>query len=147
MRTNDEMREALLEVHPLLAPLTLTFWRMRLLVERKTGMVPLKLLILSVAHKKEGVSPGEFCRRFHLDVSRITRLTQSLEREGLLRRERNPEDRRYLQLSLTEEGLVFLRQQTALIEEEFGRRLEGLSGEELDELERMLGVVAEGMRL
>ena len=147
MRTNDGLREALLEVNPLLAFLTLAFWRMRLLVEREAGMAPLKLLILSIARKKEGISPGEFCRRFHLDVSRVTRLTQSLEREGFLRRERDSEDRRYLRLSLTEEGLVFLRQQTALIEEEFGRRLEGLSSEELDELERMLSVVAEGMKL
>ncbi len=147
MLTHDEMREALVEVHPLLASLTLAFWRMRLLVERKAGMVPLKLLILSVARKKEGVSPGEFSRRFNLDVSRITRLTQSLEREGLLRRERDPEDRRYVRLSLTEEGLVFLQEQTALIEEEFRRRLGGLSGEELEELVQMLGVVGEGMKL
>ncbi len=147
MLTHDEMREALMEVNPILASVTLTFWRMRLLVEREAGTLPLKLLILSIVHKKEGVSPKEICRRFSLDVSRITRLTQSLEREGLLLRERSPEDRRYLRLSLTEEGLVFLREQTALIEEEFGRRLEGLSGDELQELERMLSVVAEGMKL
>ncbi len=147
MRTDDEYREAIAEVHPLMAALTLAFWRMRLVVEREAGTIPLKLLILSIVRKKEAVSPGEICRRFDLDVSRITRLTQSLEKEGLLRRERVPEDRRYLRLSLTEEGQAFLRDQEVLVQEEFKRRLEGLGDEELEELERMLSVVAERMKL
>ncbi len=147
MRTDDELREAIAEVHPLMAALTLAFWRMRLVVEREAGTLPLKLLILSIVRKRESVSPGEICRRFSLDVSRVTRLTQSLEKEGLLKRERDPEDRRYLRLSLTEEGREFLRDREALIQEEFERRLEGLSDEEIEELERMLGVVAEGMKL
>ncbi len=146
MRTDDEMREALVEVHPLLASLTLAFWRMRLLVEREAGTIPLKLLILSIAHKKEGVNPGQICRRFGLDVSRVSRLTQSLEREGLLKRVRDPEDRRYLHLCLTDEGSKFLQDRKAWINEELGRRLEGLGDEEIEELERMLAVVAEGMK-
>ena len=147
MRTEDEFREAIAEIHPLMAALTLSFWRMRLVVERGAGTVPLKLLILSIVRKREAVSPGEICRRFSLDVSRVTRLTQSLEKEGLLRRERNAEDRRYLRLSLTDEGREFLRDQEALIQEEFERRLADLDEEEIKELERMLSVVAEGMKL
>ncbi len=117
------------------------------MVEREAGTLPLKLLILSIVRKKEVVSPGEICRRFSLDVSRVTRLTQSLEMEGLLKRERDPQDRRYLRLSLTEEGQKFMRSQQAFIQEEFKRRLEGLSDEEIEQLERMLGVVAEGMKV
>jgi DNA-binding MarR family transcriptional regulator len=147
LRTDDELRKALTEVHPLMAALSLAFWRMRLIVERKAGTLPLKLLILSIVRRREAVSPGEICRRFSLDVSRITRLTQSLEREGLLKRERLPEDRRYLRLSLTKKGQAFLGEQEALIQEEFERRLADLGEEELKELERMLGVVAEGMKL
>ncbi len=146
MQTNDELREAIAEIHPLMGAFTMAFWRMRLVVEREAGAVPLKLLILSIVRRKEAVSPGEICRRFSLDVSRVTRLTQSLEREGLLKRERDPEDRRYLRLCLTEEGEAFLRDRQALIQEEFGRRLAELGDEELKELERMLGVVAEGMK-
>jgi len=147
LRTDDEYREAITEVHPLLAALSLAFWRMRLVVERGAGTIPLKLLILSIVRKRESVSPGEICRRFSLDVSRVTRLTQSLEMEGLLKRERDPQDRRYLRLSLTEEGQKFMRSQQAFIQEEFKRRLEGLSDEEIEQLERMLGVVAEGMKV
>ncbi len=140
------MKETTAELHPLLTSMTLAFWRMRLLVEREAKTIPLKLLILSVAHEEDGVSPGEICRRFNLDVSRVTRLTQSLEREGLLKRERDSVDRRYLRLEPTDEGRKFLKEQTRVINEEFHSRLEGLNDEELKELERMLGVVAEGMK-
>ncbi len=77
----------------------------------------------------------------------MSRLTQSLEREGLLERVRNSEDRRYLHLCLTEERLRFLQDRKAWVNEELGRRLERLGDEELKELERMLSIVAEGMRL
>lgn len=140
------MKETTAEVHPLLISMTLAFWRMRLLVEREAGTTPLKLLILSAAHQEDGVSPGEICRNFNLDVSRVTRLTQSLEREGLLKRERVSEDRRYLRLETTDEGRIFVKEQTKAINEEFHPRLEDLGDEELKELERMLGVVAEGMK-
>lgn len=141
------MKETKAEVHPLLASMTIAFWRMRLLVEREAGTTPLKLLILSIVHQNDGVGPGEICRNFNLDVSRVTRLTQALEREGLLRRERVAEDRRYLRLKLTEDGRIFLQDQTQAINEEFHPRLEDLSDDELKELERMLGVVAEGMKV
>jgi len=145
LQTNDELSEAIAEVHPLMGALTMAFWRMQLVV-REAGTIPLKLLLLSIVRKREAVSPGEICRRFSLDVSRVTRLTQSLEREGLLKRERDPEDRRYLRLCLTEQGEAFLRDRQVLIQEEFARRLADLNEEELKELERMLGVVAEGMK-
>lgn len=106
----------------------------------------MKMIILSTVSKEARISPGEICRRFDLDFSRVSRLIQSLERDGLLCRERNPQDRRFLHLRLTEKGQEHLREQTALINEEFGERLESLGAGELEELERMLRVVADEMR-
>ncbi len=134
--------------HPLLTSLPLAFWRMRLVVERHAGTLPLKLLILSITSgESEGINPKELRDRLDLDFSRLTRLAQSLEREGLLRRERVPEDRRFVRLYTTEKGREFLRERTGRINEELVRRLEGrLSAEEIEELDRMLGIVAEGMK-
>ena len=134
--------------HPLLASLPLAFWRMRLIFERQAGTLPLKLLILSIiATQSEGINPKEVRDRLDLDFSRLTRLTQSLEREGLLRRERTPENRRFVRLRTTEEGREFLRERTERINQELSRRLEGrLSAEEIEELDRMLGIVAEVMK-
>ncbi len=134
--------------HPLLASLPLAFWRMRLIVERQAGTLPLKLLILSItAGESEGINPKEIRDRLDLDFSRLTRLIQSLEREGLRRRECIPEDRRFVRLCTTEEGQEFLRERTERINEELSRRLEGrLSAQEIEELDRMLSIVAEGMK-
>jgi DNA-binding MarR family transcriptional regulator len=116
------------------------------MVTRELGVSPLQLLILCLVRQKEGISPGEVSRRFVLDISRVTRFTQSLENAGLLTREREPKDRRYLRLRLTEKGLKLTHDGMAVIDEEFGRRLESLGEEELKDLERMLDVVADGMK-
>jgi MarR family transcriptional regulator, organic hydroperoxide resistance regulator len=97
------------------------------MVTRELGVRPLQLLILCLVRQKEGISPGEVSRRFVLDISRVTRFTQSLENAGLLTREREPKDRRYLRLRLTEKGLKLAHDGMAVIDEEFGRRLESLS--------------------
>ncbi len=146
MNARDNLSKEVEDLHPTLTFMTLAFWRMRLLVERLTGTTPLKMVILSTTDREAGIGPGEICRRFDLDFSRVSRLIQSLERDGLLSRERDSQNRRFLHLHLTEKGREHLREQTAVINEEFGERLGSLGGEELEELERMLRVVADGMR-
>ncbi len=147
LSANEESREGFEELHPLLVSFPLAFWRMRLLVGRKAGTFPLKLLILSMIRESEGLHPKELRDRLGLEFSRLSRLTQSLEREGLLRRERDPKDGRFLRLRLTEDGHEFSKERTARANEEFQRHLEGLSPRKLEELDRMLGAVAEGMKL
>lgn len=145
--TNDAGGERGEELHPTVASMAVAFWRMRLLVERRAKTLPLKLLVLSMVSGEEGISPGEIRGRLGLDFSRITRLVQSLEREGLLLRERDAADRRSLHLYPTKEGREYLRERTALVNEELRERLAGLGPAEIEELNRMLGVVAKGVRL
>ncbi len=136
------------QLHPTLSSMTLAFWRMRLLVERTAKTLPLKLIVLSMVRGEEGIGPGEIRSRLALDFSRITRLIQALEREGLLLRERDTADRRYWHLYPTQKGREYLKERTALINEELHERLESLlSPDEAQELNRMLGLVAEGVRL
>ena len=69
-----------------------------------------------------------------------------MESDGLIRRERDPEDNRVVRMYLTDEGRTKLREMPRL-KEEFRRRIGGaLSEEEVAELRRMLGVLAEAMR-
>ncbi len=147
MVTKNDLAKGTEELHPVLSSMTLSFWRMRLVVERKFGTTPLKLLILQTASKVQGVNPGEICQRFGLDFSRITRLIQSLEKEGLLHRKRNSEDRRFIHLYLTEKGWEYLRERTQLINEELQNALGELSPDEAEELDRMLRIMAERVRM
>jgi DNA-binding MarR family transcriptional regulator len=95
---------------------------------------------------EEGMSQGEVSHRFEVDPSRITRLAQRLEKEGLLYRERDLEDNRVVRLHATEEGrrVIESRQERR---EEFEERLRQVfDQEELAEFRRALGVVSRLMK-
>jgi DNA-binding MarR family transcriptional regulator len=143
----SEQTEDLERLHPILDSMTIAFWRMRRVVERGARTIPIKLLVLAITGEKEGIGPGEICDRFGLEFSRISRLIKSLEGEGLMYRERDSEDRRFSHLYLTGKGREYLREKTALSNGEFDRRLGELGSEEVRELERMLRILGEGMRL
>jgi MarR family transcriptional regulator, organic hydroperoxide resistance regulator len=130
-------------VMPLLG---LAFWRMKHAFEREVGLSAATWFLLAMLIDEDGMSQGEVSDRFEVDPSRITRLAQRLEAEGLLRRKRDPEDNRVVRLHATEKG-------RRLIESRQGRR-EGfeerirreLTQEELTEFRRVLGLVARLMK-
>src|SRR3954454_16891033 len=124
----------------------LPYKRMAAMVERETGLSARKWFALSMLGKEDGISQGEMCQRFDLDPSRLTRIGQTLEREGMIRRERDPEDNRVVRMYLTEKGREQLRHLPGL-GEELSRRIRGvLSSEELGELRQMLTRLAGAMK-
>ncbi len=130
-------------VMPLLG---LAFWRMKHAFEREVGLSAATWFLLTMLINQDGISQGEVSDRFEVDPSRITRLAQRLEKEGLLRRERDPEDNRVVRLHATEEGrlLIESRQERRGGFEDRARR--EFSPEELAEFRRALGVVARLMK-
>jgi DNA-binding MarR family transcriptional regulator len=92
------------------------------------------------------LSQGEFTQEYELDASRVTRTAQSLEADGLIRRERDVDDNRVMRMYLTEEGSRVL-DRLPEINEQLRRRVHSvLSEEEFEELRRMLGLLAEAMK-
>jgi MarR family transcriptional regulator, organic hydroperoxide resistance regulator len=122
--------------------LGLAFWRMKHAFEREVGLSAATWFLLTMLIDEDGISQGEVSRRFEVDPSRITRLAQRLEGEGLLRRERDPEDNRVVRLHATGEGrlLIESRQERREGFEDHVRRM--FSPEEMAEFRRALGVVA-----
>jgi DNA-binding MarR family transcriptional regulator len=99
-----------------------------------------------VLGRRDGLSQGEFTQEYEMDPSRVTRTAQSLEADGLIRRERDPEDNRVMRMYLTEEGSKVL-DRLPEINEQLRRRVHSvLSEEEFEELRRMLGLLAEAMK-
>jgi len=130
----------------MLTPLGLAFKRMMALVERETGLSAPKWFVLVILSRYDGLGQGEISQLFEVEPSRVTRIGQGLESDGLVRRERDPEDNRVVRMYLTEEGRLRLQGLPDL-----NRRVEGrirvvLSEEEHEELRRMLGLLAEGMK-
>ena len=138
--------EVVEEVNPVLAPLALAFKRMVAAIERETGVPGLKWFILTRLAREDGRSQGEIGRYYEMDPSRVTRTAQAMESEGLIRRERDPEDNRVVRMYLTGEGRRLLEKRPALNEYLRSRVHAVLSEEELRELRRMLGALAEAMK-
>src|ERR671939_1035175 len=111
-RSSEEMARRSEEVQDtsdsLLPSLGLAFWRMKHAFEREVGLSAATWFLLSMLIEEDGISQGEVSHRFEVDPSRITRLAQRLEGEGLLRRKRDPEDNRVVRLHISPEGRLLI---------------------------------------
>ena len=126
----------------LLPSLGLAFWKMKHAFEREVGLSTATWFLLSMLIEEDGISQGEVSHRFEVDPSRITRLAQRLQDEGLLLRKRDPEDNRVVRLYATEEGRSLIescQERRERFESRFRREF---SPEELAELRRALGVIS-----
>jgi DNA-binding MarR family transcriptional regulator len=126
--------------------LGLAFWRTKHAFEREVGLSAATWFLLSMIIEEDGISQGEVSHRFEVDPSRITRLAQRLEGEGLLRRKRDPEDNRVVRLYASEEGRLLIESCQERREEFEDHLRQAFSSEELAELRRALGVVSRLMR-
>ena len=139
----ERSAETAREASPLLAPLGFAFWRMKGAFEREMGVSAGTWFALALLARKDGMSQGELSQRFEIDPSRVTRLAKRLEGEGLIRREQDPEDSRVVRMYITEKGRGLIEDLSDR-RERFDLRIGAvLSPEELEELRRMLGVLAE----
>ena len=146
MVEGQSKEEVLRGVHPVLPSLALAFKRLVATIERESGVGGMKWFLLTVLGRRDGLSQGEFMQEYEMDPSRVTRTAQSLEADGLIRRERDPEDNRVMRMYLTEEGSKVL-DRLPEINEQLRRRVHSvLSEEEFEELRRMLGLLAEAMK-
>jgi DNA-binding MarR family transcriptional regulator len=126
--------------------LGLAFWRMKHAFEREVGLSAATWFLLTMLIDEDGISQGEVSHRFEVDPSRITRLAQRLEKEGLLCRERDPEDNRVVRLHATKKGRLLIESRQKRCEA-FEDRAQGeFSPEELAEFRRALKVVAQLMK-
>jgi MarR family transcriptional regulator, organic hydroperoxide resistance regulator len=138
--------EVLEGIHPVLPSLALAFKRMVARIEQESGVGGMKWFLLTVLGRRDGLSQGEFTQEYEMDPSRVTRTAQSLEADGLIRRERDVEDNRVMRMYLTEEGIEVL-DRLPEINDQLRRRVHSvLSEEEFEELRRMLGLLAEAMK-
>ena len=131
--------------HPILASLGCAFKRVGAVYERETGLGVGQWFALVTLERSDGMSQGEMSRVFGVDPARVSRVGQALEKEGLVRRERDPEDGRVVRLYLSDEGRRVLEKRPAVEEAVEARVRRVMSEDEVEELGRMLGLLAEAM--
>ena len=118
-RVKMEMHEALDRE---LAPFDITAAQYVILVNLATGVD----------------SASGLCKGVSYDPGAMTRMIDRLERKGLVRRVRSPEDRRVVNLALTEEGKAVYPKLVASAATVTNRRLRGFTKAEAQQLERLL---------
>lgn len=97
-----------------------------------------QFLTLVVLKDKPGITMGELCERLYLACSTATDLIDRMEKNGYLERNRDPDDRRVIRLSITEKGQNIIDQVINARRRYVESILSQLTQEEIDQLERSL---------
>ena len=95
------------------------------------------LVVLLVGENAVSSATG-LCEKLSYDPGAMTRLLDRLESKGILRRVRSPDDRRTIQLELTDSGKALYPKIIAAMADVNNSLLRGFSREEVGQLEGYL---------
>jgi DNA-binding MarR family transcriptional regulator len=120
-------------------PPRFTRWAMaRVPQQPAAGDLSLQQLTVLNLVRTEGVTLAELARRTMVAPTVITGIVDRLERQGLIRREPDPRDRRVNRLVLTDEGTKASIAVEQSLAKEVAEQMSDFSDQELDELARGL---------
>ena len=83
-------------------------------------------------------TPLELSKRLEIDSGLMTRMLDKLEKEDILVRTRSLEDRRIVNLQLTEKGLLLTKEIPKIAPDVLNARLKNFSPGEFNEFQRLL---------
>ena len=96
-------------------------------------------VIIAQLAEREANSSAQLCKSFSYDAGAMTRMVDRLEAKGLVGRRRCPDDRRLINLELTEAGKALFPKMKAISATVQNRFLRGFSKVEVRQLEEFLG--------
>jgi DNA-binding MarR family transcriptional regulator len=105
---------------------------------RPSGITALQYTALTVLERHDGLSAAQLARDSFVTAQSIADLVRSLESRGLIRRERNPRNRRELLILLTEEGRELLGQHAGPVRELEERMVSDLTPHQTEQLRQAL---------
>jgi DNA-binding MarR family transcriptional regulator len=107
-----------------------------------------QFVIIATLSMGTAKSASDLCKGISYDAGAMTRMLDRLEEKGLLRRSRDPNDRRLVNLELTEKGQAALPRMRDVSMRTLNRFLQGFTKAEARQLEgflsRMLENAAKG---
>jgi len=92
----------------------------------KSGLTGPQLAALTEIARADGLSAGELARALSVGQPTVTGIVERLERRGALTRSRNGDDRRNVNIAVTEEGRRLLKSAPPLLQARFRRQLASL---------------------
>lgn len=103
------------------------------------------LLFLLEAAGAQGLAPNQLAERAGISRATVTGLLDGLEREGLIRREPDAQDRRALRIQLSAEGRTLARKLLKQHSRWIGGLFGALSAREQQQLSHLLGKAAQSL--
>ena len=101
--------------------------------------------VLSSLWEEEGVHQSLLAKKTAKDRHNITRILKILENGRLVRREPDERDRRLQRVYLTQKGWALREKLVPLVTQFLHHALAGLTQEDLDQMRRILGIVANNL--
>ncbi|MEO1619740.1 MAG: MarR family transcriptional regulator, partial [Cyanobacteria bacterium J06632_3] len=92
------------------------------------------------------LSQGELSQRLDLEKSTVSRLVSSLDRRGWIRRDRNPADRRIVEIQLTDAGKQTAAALSAARQAKFNKVLSAIPTDRQDDVIDALNILVEAIR-
>ena len=106
---------------------------------RKARLSIIKLVVMrALASNKEVMTPSEIAKWTQTERHTITTLVGRMKRDGLIRTERNPGDRRFVNVSLTDRGREVLMQAMPVAREIVDQVMSSISEDDALLLEKSL---------
>lgn len=102
--------------------------------------------ILYHLDQEQGMSINELSHHLLCDKSNTTRLVERMKQDGLVTREPDPKDRRYVSVRLTEKGARLREETVATHQRSVNKRFGTLSTEEQEALNQLLVRLRDGLR-
>jgi DNA-binding MarR family transcriptional regulator len=104
------------------------------------------IVIVNLAGKECATSASELCKGISYDAGAMTRMLDRLEAKGLVRRTRSPDDRRLVNLELTQAGKAAYPRLREISMRVLNRSLHDFSADEARTLEDLLVRVGSNLR-
>ncbi|MFF1738848.1 MarR family winged helix-turn-helix transcriptional regulator [Streptomyces mirabilis] len=105
---------------------------------KPAGITALQYTSLTVLERHDGLSAAQLARDSFVTAQSMADLVRSLENRGLIRRERNPHNRRELLILLTDEGRELLARYTDAVRELEESMVRELSAHQTDQFRQAL---------
>ncbi|MGW1777660.1 MarR family winged helix-turn-helix transcriptional regulator [Streptomyces sp. NPDC002143] len=105
---------------------------------KPSGITALQYTALTVLERHDGLSAAQLARDSFVTAQSIADLVRSLEGRGLIRRERNPRNRRELLILLTDEGRELLDRHAGPVRELEERMVRALTAHQSEQFRTAL---------
>ncbi|RKP51682.1 MarR family transcriptional regulator [Cohnella endophytica] len=105
------------------------------------NLSPTNFHLLRALYEKRKATITELCNHMRVSRPNMTPLVDKLVRHGLVRRRPTAEDRRFVEIEITEEGDRHCREMRQMILKHIHSKLESLDEEDLAALEQCLNTM------